>query len=60
MPKVVYTAAKGLVQESGSGFSISGAQLQQASETLTNQLVEIVVSHTAEPAEDNARHFGNM
>jgi len=50
MPKVVYTASKGLVQESGSGFSVSGAQIQQASETLTNQLVDLVVAQAAAPA----------
>lgn len=35
MPKVVYSASKGLYQESGSGFEIGDVSVAEASETLT-------------------------
>ena len=43
MPKVSYTASKGLVQESGSGFEVSGVAIQPDIETLGRQVVQVAV-----------------
>jgi len=36
MPKVVYSASKGLYQESGSGFAVGDVSVVEASESITD------------------------
>ena len=41
MPKVNYTAAKGLYQDSGSGFSVAGVAIQPSVKSLGRQIVTV-------------------
>ena len=44
MPKVEYSATKGLIQTSGSGFQLSTDSIQPSVETLTNQHVDLTIT----------------
>jgi len=45
MPKVVYSASKGLYQESGSGFEIGDVSVVEASEAIENGTDTVVATH---------------
>jgi len=54
MPKVNYTAAKGLYQDSGSGFEVTGVAIQPSIKTLGVQVVQVAVLDGAQDGSDGS------